>query len=280
MPRLPHLGPKQPVQPADQHAFRCTCRALRDASTPWVTALALSPLSDQLHCWSWGLGSEKALDVEGWWADMADRDAKQLKLFPRAAKLTSLTWLMEDAGAPVVERPAAASHGRDRDRGWRGRGGWMPVDADSDDEDESGHSYGYGSDSDSEDSEDAHDDMNQRFVKLRKVAAARDRLPAFLLTRSAATRLRSLTVFKFKDQPVGACRPRVWAVGSRVHGSGGIGRGRYEWVKRKIRRRHGVCATAATVKCSSCRERAWRLTVALLALLRHSHMPCCLPRPC
>lgn len=71
---------------ADQLAWRCTCRAMRDASTPWITSLQV-----QLHLDANTSSSASRWDVLG------QHFATQLSLFPSAATIRQLVILRDDA---------------------------------------------------------------------------------------------------------------------------------------------------------------------------------------
>ena len=78
------------MQQADQHALRCTCKAVRDASTPWISKLCIifEPPAHLHGQQPTELTKEEAL---------LQAEA-QLTLFPSVATITSVQLLFE---APV-----------------------------------------------------------------------------------------------------------------------------------------------------------------------------------
>ena len=63
----------------DQHALRCTCTALRDATTPFISALSIAvDYMDE--------------EMPRPWRSTLRCAQRQLAAFPAAARLTSLRW--------------------------------------------------------------------------------------------------------------------------------------------------------------------------------------------
>lgn len=67
---------------ASQHLLRCTCRTLRDMTTPWITSLAITVEH----------GQEAEQHKPDAWAAVVQQACMQVAGFPSSAKLTKLKW--------------------------------------------------------------------------------------------------------------------------------------------------------------------------------------------